>query len=204
MPFISLQQVGGKLLSPRILQGVNASDQGCPVEAEARPPEPPTEASTSPPFSPKGGGGKQSTVLAFKGAMNPKAGEKGRRVQRQGLHIKPHPALDGDHRPSFLPPPQQQALLGRVEGWLPALYQGGEKEANYHKKVAFQGTQGPRGREAHPSAGKGLGFWEGGAVPQPGLGHTQDGPSLLHLSAFRHGRCPPTAKPAGGGFSWTL
>lgn len=97
-------------------------------------------------------GGKQSTILAFKGAMNPKAGERGRRAQRQCLHINPHLALDGVHRPWVLPPPQQQALLGRVEGWLPALYGGGEKAAKYHRKASCQRTQGPRGREAHPSA----------------------------------------------------
>lgn len=39
MPFISLQQVGSKLLLPWILQGVAASERECPVEAEARPPE---------------------------------------------------------------------------------------------------------------------------------------------------------------------
>lgn len=195
MPFISLQQVGGQLLSPQILQGVNASDQGCPVEAEARLPESPTEASTCPHFSQKGGRWETVHSSGFKGAMNPKAGERGRRAQRQCLHRNPHPALDGVHRPSVLPPPQQQALLGRVEGWLPVLYGGGEKAAKYQ---ACQRTQGPRGREAHPSAGRGLRFWEGGALPQPGLCHTQEGPSLLHLPAFRHGRrCPPTAKPAG-------
>lgn len=143
-------------------------------------------------------GGKQSTILAFKGAMNPKAGERGRRAQRQCLHINPHLALDGVHRPWVLPPPQQQALLGRVEGWLPALYRGGEKAAKYHRKASCQRTQGPRGREVHPSAGRGLRFWEGGALPQPGLCHTQDSPSVLHLPAFRHGRrCLQTAKPAG-------
>lgn len=42
-------------MSPQILQGVNASDQGCPVEAEARLPESLTEASTCPHFSQKGG-----------------------------------------------------------------------------------------------------------------------------------------------------
>lgn len=99
MPFISLQQVGGKLLLPPILQEVNASDQGCPVEAEARLPESPTEASTCPHFSQKGGRWETVHSLAFRGAMNPKAGERGRRAQRQCLHITPHPALDGVHRP---------------------------------------------------------------------------------------------------------
>lgn len=79
-------------------------------------------------------GGKQSTVLAFKGAMNPKAGERGRRAQRQCLHINPHPALDGVHRPWVLPPPQQQAFLGRVEGWLPALTGEVRRQQNTTRK----------------------------------------------------------------------
>lgn len=83
MPFISLKQVGGKLLLPQILQGVNASDQGCPVEAEARPPEPPTEIPMCPPATQRGAGWETVHNLAFKGAKDPKAGfsRKGKRGQ---------------------------------------------------------------------------------------------------------------------------
>lgn len=66
------------------LQEVNASDQGSPVEAEARPPDRPTKARHPPAHAhlPEGGRVKKmipEKVLSFKGAMNPKVDGKGRR-----------------------------------------------------------------------------------------------------------------------------
>lgn len=116
MPFISQRQVGSKLLSPQFLQGVNASDQGSPMEEEARPPDHSTEASTHPPTFQRGTEwGKLYETLVFKGVTNPKAGWRQKRAQRQCQPIKPHPVPHWDmgtqHEclSSFLLLPQQQA-----------------------------------------------------------------------------------------------
>lgn len=74
---------------------------------------------------------------------------------------------------SFLSLPQQQTLLGKVEGWLPALFQGKTRKAKHHKQVIDQKTQGPQGREAHLWL---AGLW--GSGREPGFSYTQEGPSL--------------------------
>lgn len=70
-------------MSPQILQGVNASDQRYPVEAEARPPEPPTEIPMCPPATQRGARWETVPGLDLKGAKDPKAGfsRKGKKGQ---------------------------------------------------------------------------------------------------------------------------
>jgi hypothetical protein len=87
-----------------------------------------------------------------------------RRAQRQCYPINPHPSAQwGPQVPSvgeqssFLSLPQQQVLLRKAEGWLPALWGlGVMKKKQKHNQVTCQGTLSPQEREAHLLAYRGL------------------------------------------------
>lgn len=146
---------------------MDASEQECPVEAEARPPE-------------RHCVGLRSQFLPSK-ELQIQKGKKGRGIESA---YKPSPSaqwkpwvLHGNARPSlFLPPPRPPGENGFL------LFTGeDEKETKHHKQVACQGPQGSRGSL------QGSGVPEGQALSKSDLSHTQEGPSLLHLPALRQG-----------------
>lgn len=87
---------------------MDASNWKCPVEAEARPPE---------------GRHVELTVLAFKGATNPKAGEGHKdRVSLQTLTQCLMEIMGPQCECLAIVSVFSSASWGRIEEWLPALY----------------------------------------------------------------------------------
>lgn len=181
---------------PWVLQAVNASDQGSPVEAEARPPDHPPGGIHAPTSLPEGL--RVRKRIRSSGVTTPKAGGRRRRAQRWGQPISPHPGSNGDHghtarMPIIVSAPSSAAgPPGRSGRLASCSFQGeDEKDTKRHKQVINQKTQGPQGLQ-------GSGVLRGSLAAATFRKVQASSICLCTGRGWR--RWPPTAKPARGGF----